>query len=369
MTVKNKKRFICFFPEGTNVHLIKDVGMIPYYLFKEGFFDSYISFYESATKLPYLKTAVKGLKYKQMRRYFRNNDLNIFLFILRHLFHYQVIMLFHLNINSIILANILKILTFGKMKFYIKLDMNDDVLRLNLRTDSIKGKIMSFLCRSVDLFSVETKFITEYLLNDTYLSQKIQYVPNGCKGNDGLPFEKEKIFITVGRLGAKEKDTLTLLEAFAGIGSNHNWKLQLVGPIESSFEPIIADYFLRNPSLRSSVEFTGPITDRNLLEKKYQSADTFILTSIYEGFPIASLEAMSNGCFVLSTDLTSVRELVNDNNYGRLFEIGDANGLSRLMQDIITGSLDRPSAYEIRDYALRNYSWNDIVLKIDRFLK
>ena len=49
-----KKRFLTLFPELENVHLMKDVGMIPYIMHKEFGYDSYIASYCSR-KLEYFE--------------------------------------------------------------------------------------------------------------------------------------------------------------------------------------------------------------------------------------------------------------------------------------------------------------------------
>ena len=44
-SLEMKKRFLTLFPELENVHLMKDVGMIPYIMHKEFGYDSYIASY------------------------------------------------------------------------------------------------------------------------------------------------------------------------------------------------------------------------------------------------------------------------------------------------------------------------------------
>lgn len=48
--------------------------------------------------------------------------------------------------------------------------------------------------------------------------------------------ERDKTFITVGRLGTTEKATELLLRAFANTKDRHTWNLKLVGPVEDSFK-------------------------------------------------------------------------------------------------------------------------------------
>ena len=58
--LKNK-RFCTIFPPAENVHLLKDVGMIPYVLYKEYGYNSTIACFNNGT-YPALNGEVKGLK-------------------------------------------------------------------------------------------------------------------------------------------------------------------------------------------------------------------------------------------------------------------------------------------------------------------
>ena len=104
-----KKKFHCLFPVGQNVHLIKDVGMIPYMLYKEGFYEATISFYEDQKKLPYLNDEVKGLKYKKIKKYFGNEDVNIFIFLIQNFWKMNIVMMFHPSFKKILLSYFFKV--------------------------------------------------------------------------------------------------------------------------------------------------------------------------------------------------------------------------------------------------------------------
>ena len=66
------------------------------------------------------------------------------------------------------------------------------------------------------------------------------------------------------------------------------------------------------------------------------------MTSAYEGFPIALLEATRSGLPIVSTDVGGVSEIVLDNHNGLLFPLGQrdemADGLIRLIEnpDLLT---------------------------------
>ena len=68
----------------------------------------------------------------------------------------------------------------------------------------------------------------------------------------------------------------------------------------------------------------------------YRSADLFVLPSLLEGMPNVLLEAMACGTPVLSTDCKSgPREILGDNEFGRLCEPGSADALAQGIRQFI----------------------------------
>ncbi len=68
----------------------------------------------------------------------------------------------------------------------------------------------------------------------------------------------------------------------------------------------------------------------------YRSADLFVLPSLLEGMPNVLLEAMASETPVLSTDCKSgPREILGDNEYGRLCEPGSVDSLAAGIQEFI----------------------------------
>ena len=67
----------------------------------------------------------------------------------------------------------------------------------------------------------------------------------------------------------------------------------------------------------------------------YAAADVFCLPSLYEGFPLAILEAMAAGLPVVATSVAGNPEAVEDGVHGRLVEAEDAAGLAVALLDLI----------------------------------
>lgn len=363
-----KKKFHCIFPIGQNVHLIKDVGMIPYMLQKEGYYESYISFYEKAENLPYLKNEVKGLNYKSIKKIFKNEDLNIFFFLFSNFRRIDYVMMFHPSFKKIFISFLFKILSFNRLKFYFKMDLDESIFQSNVTEKTLINNFKKKFYNYTALFTVETKRINDFLNKGSYYETK--YLTNGFvnTGTSILPVEKENILLTVGRIGTYQKNTEVLLDAIKNLNLS-GWKVIIIGPVEESFIPVVDEFFLSNPSLKQNVCFLGNMSDRVLLEEYYQKSKVFVLTSRYEGFPLVFTEAIKNGCFVVSTDLVCAADVTNNEEFGKLFSIGNSQELSHILENIIDEKIHLPSKESIMKYAEENYNWSVLVKRLYELLE
>jgi glycosyltransferase involved in cell wall biosynthesis len=364
------KKFICLFPTGEDIVLIKDVGMIPFYMYKDGHYDAYISFYKSKDELAYLSSDLKGLNYVQMNNIFHSELLSTFFFLIKNLFKYDVVMLFHPTPYKVLMINIIKLLSFNRTKFYFKIDADYRVVENDLYVNKWSSGIKRFLSKRIDLFSAESQAVCQYLDQRSYY-HPVKYIPNGCvvpsKGIDNLV--KENIFLTVGRLGTNQKDTETLMEAFALSCMDNNWRLVLVGPREEDFERYLISFFRRHPWAIGKIDLPGAIYNREQLNAIYQKSAVFVLTSRYESFGLVLLEAMIQGCYILSTALPPSKDILKDDTLGKTFPIEDSKELAKLMAGIVDNTIILPEPKHIQEYVINNYSWSIVVEKIASYLK
>ncbi len=106
----------------------------------------------------------------------------------------------------------------------------------------------------------------------------------------------------VGRL-SREKRLDRLLDAWQRLEAHlPDWRLVLVGD-----GPERADLQRRADATRR-VQFAGWCQTPDIY---YRQADIFALTSDYEGFPVALLEAMNNGMACIATQCSSALEQLN----------------------------------------------------------
>ena len=115
---------------------------------------------------------------------------------------------------------------------------------------------------------------------------------------------ENKIF-TVGRL-EKQKNFERLIKDFV----NTNYEIDIVGEG--------ADYELLyelGQECKVKVNLLGQLKNDELIDR-YSQYKFFISSSLFEGNPKTVLEAMSNGCIVLLSDIENHKELINDSENG-----------------------------------------------------
>ena len=75
-----------------------------------------------------------------------------------------------------------------------------------------------------------------------------------------------------------------------------------------------------NPADYPYCTFYGNIKDRNKMEEVYKSSDVLLLTSAYEGLPIALMEMMAYGKVVISTAVDGIPDYIINGENGFLIE-------------------------------------------------
>lgn len=140
--------------------------------------------------------------------------------------------------------------------------------------------------------------------------------------------------LAVGRL-APQKAFDLLIEAFARVHARHpDWILRIVG--EGEARPAL-EALAGRLGVADRVQLPGVI---EAIQKEYQSAGVFVLSSRYEGFPNAMAEAMAAGLPVVAFDCPgSVAEMMQPGRDGLLLPAGDTDALAAAL-DRIMGDAD-----------------------------
>ena len=248
-------------------------------------------------------------------------------------------------------------------KVYLKMDMNRIWLSRCLHDWEFKRTLE--LC---DLVSVEDTRIQDII--NTHYKVDTVYIPNGYYEflpDKKIAFdEKENIILSVGRLGIREKNTKLLIDAFLRANLKE-WKLRLVGSIADEFQDTLNEY-KRRKEFNDRVELVGVISDKEEIYKEYERAKIFIMTSRKEACAHVYSEALRSGCFVISTDVDGVENLICHGQYGHIVEREEEQVMEQKIAEAIkqtaVNDFLRNKCNEVQEYAQNELSWKTIIGKI-----
>lgn len=132
---------------------------------------------------------------------------------------------------------------------------------------------------------------------------------------DGLGIPRDSIVLAfVGRLD-RQKNPLLLLEAFAAVHSRlPRARLVMVG--DGALRPRI-ERWIEEYGFDGLVKLVGALP-RERIADMHRGADLFVLSSAYEGMPIALLEALACGLPAVCTDVGEIGRVLHDGENGVL---------------------------------------------------
>jgi len=229
-------------------------------------------------------------------------------------------------------TNIITILATLGLGVFTVISERNDPSRQSL--GRVWDQLRKYLYSSADLVTANSKGALDTLA-EFVPKAKLRYVPNSIKvaGNSGRrPSPETKTVLTVGRL-TPQKAQKVLLEAFSSFVQNHSdWRLRIVGDGELEND---LKRRTRELEIGQSVEFIAAAAE---LDPYYETAEIFVLSSLYEGTPNVLLEAMSYGIpSIISDACGGGLEFVEHDVSGLIFRSGDvaalADSLTNLAED------------------------------------
>lgn len=378
------KRYITvfFYETMEPVFLYKDTGSIAlalakYYKWKTTF--AYLNICGNIQDSSYERyVELKPIKYNRNKFI---KWINIIKFIWQESPKYDVINFYFGGRTELVLAFIAKISN-PQIKVYIKMDLLKDKYLRQINTDKKLLVILlqffsGLLSKTVDLYTVECKAYVDGLNNIKRFKNKIKYLPNGYFNdlvNINENIKKEKIILTVGRLGTVEKNTEMLVQAIENIDYKiiKDWKVYLVGSTTDNFKNYILNVFYNKPYLRDIVIITGNISNKTQLYKIYAQSSIFVLPSIWESWGLALTEAMSFGCYPIVTDCNDVfKEILNygDSGFAKIIPSKDVMALQEAIEDAILNNVDYMNkGQQAKKFTESNLNYKNISRQLNYYL-
>lgn len=377
----NRKKFYTLYQTKDGIDLLKDQGMVPYYMGKLGYEPHFISFIKPDSQDIFQKEVPELV----LDTLYDNGKLPKYpplLMAYKHTFKFiyqnrkQMDIFNPYYIKHSILYGIFYKLVRRRGLLYVKLDM--DPIQCEREQKQPFNFIRKFVYRCylkyvVDKITVEStigeKFLREhYGLDDS----KLLYIPNGIDDRylSHVPIDsldkKENIILTVARIGTYQKNSEMLLAACKQVDWRDDWKLYVVGPCTEEFREKITEFYAET-HLQNRVVFTGPIYDKKELSRLYNRAKIFCLTSRYESFGIVCVEAQSYGDYFISTPIVTAIDFIPNQKIGRIVET--AEELAEQINHLIDNpNLLEESFPEILQHA-KQFRWSTITEKLDKFLQ
>lgn len=364
------------------MELGKDVVLLPYNLGRAlGYRTEILCGYADEMEERIRAEEKEGLKF--VRRWITYNPYQRILVYLKYLFqnssHIDLLMCFHWRFETFVVILLHRLFN-KKGQIYVKLDTSTgiewDLSYRNRIGKKIRRWIYNICLRKVDLFSCETSLAYRNLCRNpdfgVLLSPKLVILPNAFDESrlkvldikERLFSQKENLMITVGRLGARQKNTEMQLKALAEIDLR-GWRFCFIGPIEKSFQTVIDDFFSQHPEKKECVEFVGPLYDKKALWEYYNKAKVFVCTSRWESSGIVLNEAKRFRNYIVSTRVGEAEDLIEQEVYGTFINQESASELSRVLTRIIDG--EQPiDVYQ--DYDTRQLSYQERIKVLVDFL-
>lgn len=229
------------------------------------------------------------------------------------------------------------VVTFHDMTFFILPDMHQPYKRIFFKT------MIALSARRADAIIADSENTKRDILQILKLDPRLIYaVPLGNSESSGLYSPREiervrrqyrlpkKVVLFVGDLEPR-KNLPTLVSAFKLLVDREiPHSLVIVGKKVWRYKEIFQT--VKKLQLENRVVFTGFVPE-NDLPFLYKAADLFVYPSFYEGFGLPVLEAMAHGIPVITSNVSSMPEIVGE--AGILVDPDAAHTLAEKMGDVL----------------------------------
>ena len=186
---------------------------------------------------------------------------------------------------------------------------------------------------------------------------KINVVPNAVTSlisEVNVVKSASKYMLAVSSLDPR-KNYARLISAFLKADIK-DYKLLLVGSKYKHFNTDFSEF-----EMNEKVDFLGYVSDTELAAL-YKNADVFIYPSLYEGFGIPPLEAMSSGCPVIVADIASLRETCgNAAIYVNPYNVSD---MSEAIRKLAYNEVLRNELIQLGKQNCLRFSWQTSAKKV-----
>lgn len=246
-------------------------------------------------------------------------------------------------------------------------------LTVSEHTNHFRGKksitnrlLWDFLYRFPDAVVILTKYDLPFFQKRNK-NTIIIHNPSTYKPLEDVHLEREKIILAVGNINRyKIKGFDNLLEVSAKVLPKHkDWKLKIVGAGNEGL--LVLKEKAQDLNINNQVIFTGFRSDVNVL---MQRAEIFVLSSRFEGLPMALLEAMSQKMACVSYDcISGPSEIITHNINGILVKNQDQEDMIFQLNRVIQDETLREHLRKNIDQSLNKFSIDEVIKQWENLFK
>lgn len=194
------------------------------------------------------------------------------------------------------------------------------------------------------IYSAVYDKVSNYVNKDYENLQKEYNLPN-------------KYIMTLSTLEPR-KNMKILLDAFSNIEDKVDYDLVLVGRNGWMMDEVIEKYNKKN-----RIHMTGFIKDEDLAPI-YQNALCFVFPSLYEGFGLPPIEALSLGTPVIASNAASIPEIMMDR--ALYFKNNSTKELENILLNLEDNIKNSPKT--LNEFQRKNYNFKESAKKVLEFI-
>jgi glycosyltransferase involved in cell wall biosynthesis len=200
-----------------------------------------------------------------------------------------------------------------------------------------------------------------------FTMQSLKYFKEKNLNINIIPYGVKKRFITIANSRRKSNEKLKII--FAGrliLSKGIQYLISLLETIDIPWEAQIAGSLLERPEHLSKklfnflkdprCKYLGQIPNEKLM-KVMENSHVFMLPSLYEGFGLTLLEAMSCGLPVITTENTAGPDFIKNGENGFITPIRDTKITANVLQRIYENEELRLSISEMALSTANHHSW------------
>lgn len=221
-------------------------------------------------------------------------------------------------------------------------------LNTNVSQEAVDAFIAKKAVKKEQMIAIENGIDTSFFIKDKEIANNIR---------SSLNLSEKYVFLAVGRL-TTQKDYPNLLKAFLIVNKQKPNTCLLIAGI-GELEQELKQYTVQL-GISEKVSFLGLRRDINQL---MNIADTYVMSSHFEGLPLVIGEAMATENVIVATDCGGTREVIGDNGF--LVPIRNSEVLANAMLQSMDLTEEERSILgkKSREHILKYYSLDAVVNK------